>query len=225
MVIQNTADISMNTSLSVAGNCNFNSNVDISGDLVINGNLSVYQTNDTTTIHTTVNDYALIVSEDISLNGELKMSGAATLNNTLNVTGATTLNNTLNVASATTIQNTLHVTGATTLKSTLNVTGAVAGLSFDSGSDYRIKENVVSISDTSYNIDKLRPVTYTNTLLKKQDFGVIAHELQEQLPFLVTGEKDGEKQQSVNYNGLVGLLLNEVQQLKKRVQELEQSKL
>ena len=225
MVIQNTADISMNTSLSVAGNCNFNSDVDISGDLVINGNLSVYQTNDTTTIHTTVNDYALIVSEDISLNGELKMSGAATLNNTLNVTGATTLNNTLNVASATTIQNTLHVTGATTLKSTLNVTGAVAGLSFDSGSDYRIKENVVSISDTSYNIDKLRPVTYTNTLLKKQDFGVIAHELQEQLPFLVTGEKDGEKQQSVNYNGLVGLLLNEVQQLKKRVQELEQSKL
>ena len=248
MVIQNTADISMNTSLSVAGNCNFNSNVDISGDLVINGNLSVYQTNDTTTIHTTVNDYALIVSEDISLNGELKMSGAAILNNTLNVTGSTVLNNTLNVASATTIQNTLNVTGATTLQntlrvtgstilsnslnvtgattvsSTLNVTGAVSGLSFDSGSDYRIKENVVSISDTSYNIDKLRPVTYTNILLKKQDFGVIAHELQEQLPFLVTGEKDGEKQQSVNYNGLIGLLLNEVQQLKKRVQELEQSK-
>ena len=83
---------------------------------------------------------------------------------------------------------------------------------------------MVSISDTSYNIDKLRPVTYTNTKMERQDFGVIAHELQEQLPFLVTGEKDGKTQQSVNYNGIIGLLLNEVQQLKKRVQELEQSK-
>ena len=60
--------------------------------------------------------------------------------------------------------------------------------------------------------------------MEKQDFGVIAHELQEQLPFFSHGEKDGEHHQSVNYNGLIGLLLNEVQQLKKRVQELEQSK-
>jgi hypothetical protein len=134
------------------------------------------------------------------------------------------VNDILTVSKASILNSILNVTGATTLKSTLNVSGAVQGLSFDSGSDYRIKENVISISDTSYNIDKLRPVTYTNILLKKQDFGVIAHELQEQLPFLVTGEKDGEKQQSVNYNGLVGILLNEVQQLKKRVQELEQSK-
>jgi len=265
MVIKNTPDISMNTSLSVAGNCNFNSDVDISGDLVITGNLSVYQTKDTTTIHTTVNDYTLIVSEDISLNGELKMSGAATLNSTLNVTGATTvsntlkvtgvatlnntlnvtgvatLNNTLNVTGATTVSNTLKVTGSTVLGNSLNVTGAttvsntlkvtgaatfaaVDATSFNASSDYRIKENVISISDTSYNIDKLRPVTYTNTKAEKQDFGVIAHELQQQLPFLVSGEKDGENYQSVNYNGLIGLLLNEVQQLKKRVQELEQSK-
>ena len=145
----------------------------------------------------------------------MNVTSATTLSSTLNVTGATTVSNTLNVYGATTVSNTLDVSGA------LTVTGAVSGLSFDSGSDYRIKENVVSISDTSYNIDKLRPVTYTNILLKKQDFGVIAHELQEQLPFLVTGEKDGETQQSVNYNGLVGLLLNEVQQLNKRVQELE----
>jgi cytoskeletal protein CcmA (bactofilin family) len=106
----------------------------------------------------------------------------------------------------------------------LDVNGDVNATSYNASSDYRIKENVVPISDTSYNIDNLRPVTYTNTKMEKQDFGVIAHELQEQIPFLVTGEKDGEHHQSVNYNGLIGLLLNEVQQLKKRVQELEQSK-
>jgi hypothetical protein len=102
--------------------------------------------------------------------------------------------------------------------------GNVNATSYNASSDYRIKENVVPISDTSYNIDDIRPVTYTNTKMKRQDFGVIAHELQEQIPFLVTGKKDDEHHQSVNYNGLIGLLLNEVQQLKKRVQELEQSK-
>ena len=106
----------------------------------------------------------------------------------------------------------------------LNVNGDVNATSYNASSDYRIKENVVPISDTSYNIDNIRPVTYTNTKMERQDFGVIAHELQEQIPFLVNGEKDGEHHQSVNYNGLIGLLLNEVQQLKKRVQELEQSK-
>jgi hypothetical protein len=116
--------------------------------------------------------------------------------------------------------------GTTTPNSSykLDVNGDVNATSYNASSDYRIKENVVPISDTSYNIDNLRPVTYTNTKMEKQDFGVIAHELQEQIPFLVTGEKDGEHHQSVNYNGLIGLLLNEVQQLKKRVQELEQSK-
>ncbi|MDC1151608.1 tail fiber domain-containing protein [Pelagibacteraceae bacterium] len=113
--------------------------------------------------------------------------------------------------------------GTTSTSYKLNVNGDVNADSYNASSDYRIKENIVPISDTSYNIDNLRPVTYTNTKMERQDFGVIAHEIQEQIPFLVTGEKDGEHHQSVNYNGLIGLLLNEVQQLKKRVNELERS--
>jgi hypothetical protein len=94
--------------------------------------------------------------------------------------------------------------------------GSIDATSYNASSDYRIKENIVNISDTSYNIDKLRPVTYKNTKSNNQDFGVIAHELQEQIPFLVTGKKDGETHQSVNYNGLIGILIHEVQQIKKR---------
>jgi hypothetical protein len=37
----------------------------------------------------------------------------------------------------------------------------------------------------------------------------------------VEGEKDGEKTQSVNYIGLIGVLIKEVQDLKKRVAYLE----
>ena len=38
----------------------------------------------------------------------------------------------------------------------------------------------------------------------------------------VKGEKDGEQLQSVNYNGLIGILINEIKNLKIRVNELEE---
>ena len=62
------------------------------GDLTLTGNLSVIQQNNETIINTTVNDYTLIVSEDISLNGDLKVSGGSTLNGELYV------NNTISVS-------------------------------------------------------------------------------------------------------------------------------
>ena len=75
--------------------------------------------------------------------------------------------------------------------------------------------------DETFTVDNLRPVTYNNTKLKKQDIGLIAHELQEVYPFLVNGEKDGKEMQSVNYTGLIGILIKEIQELKKRVKKLE----
>ena len=51
--------------------------------------------------------------------------------------------------------------------------------------------------------------------------GFIAHELQEHFPFLVNGEKDGKDYQSVNYLGLIGLLVKELQELKKKIKELQ----
>ena len=63
-----------------------------------------------------------------------------------------------------------------------------------------------------------------NTERNKPEFGVIAHETQNVLPFLVDGDKDAQSYQSVNYNGFIGLLIHEIQTLKKRVNELEKSK-
>ena len=85
-------------------------------------------------------------------------------------------------------------------------------------SDYRIKENVRPITGT---IDELRPLAYYNTLTQNEDMGIIAHELQEHFPALVFGEKDGKINQSVNYNGLVALLIKEVQDLKKEIKEIK----
>jgi hypothetical protein len=51
--------------------------------------------------------------------------------------------------------------------------------------------------------------------------GLIAHELQEVYPFLVNGEKDGANHQSINYTSLIALLIKEIQELKEKVNKLE----
>jgi hypothetical protein len=108
-----------------------------------------------------------------------------------------------------------------TSSTTVATAGQIQGNSFYASSDYRIKENVVNLDET-FTIDNLRPVTYKNICSEKQDIGLIAHELQEVYPFLVSGEKDGESMQSINYIGLIGILIKEIQVLKERVKILEQ---
>jgi hypothetical protein len=90
--------------------------------------------------------------------------------------------------------------------------GAVAASAFNATSDYRIKEDIKPINNT---IDNLKPIQYYNKNLEKEDMGFIAHEVQEEFPFLVSGEKDGEDMQSLNYTGLIALLVKEVQDLKR----------
>jgi hypothetical protein len=90
-------------------------------------------------------------------------------------------------------------------------------------SDYRIKANVETLDET-HTLDNLRPVKYYQTQTRKNDIGFLAHELQEHYPELVEGEKDGTKMQSVNYNGLLAILINEVQQLKRKIAEKKAAK-
>lgn len=94
--------------------------------------------------------------------------------------------------------------------------GTMTALSFNANSDYRIKENVETL-DPTFTVDNLRPVQYDTKDAKNHAIGFIAHEVQKHYPFLVDGEKDGEKTQSINYNGFIGILVNEIQQLKKTV--------
>ena len=105
----------------------------------------------------------------------------------------------------------------------ITASGLITASSFNASSDYRIKDNVRPIYLNEYSIDKLIPVTYTNKITGNQDMGLIAHEVQSVLPFLVNGEKDGDKIQSVNYIGLIGLLIKEVQTLKNEIVELKRS--
>lgn len=120
-------DASLNTNLTVGGDASFNrglyvdgetvlnddvsmnSNLDIGGNLVIKGNLSVFQTRDTTTINTKINNYEIIVTQDLSLNGGLSMSGDASLNAGLIVLGDVSFNGKLSVADDVSLNKNLQV--------------------------------------------------------------------------------------------------------------------
>ena len=49
--------------------------VDISGSVTIQGNLQVFQDTNTSIIDTTFNNYSIVVKDDISLNGDFRVSG------------------------------------------------------------------------------------------------------------------------------------------------------
>jgi hypothetical protein len=66
-------------------------------------------------------------------------------------------------------------------------------------------------------VNSLRGVSFDWKVNGNKSYGVIAQELEEVLPDLVT-TKDNK---SVNYNGLVGVLIQAVKELSAEVEELK----
>jgi hypothetical protein len=110
---------------------------------------------------------------------------------------------------------TLYVEGNATISQVCSAT------TFTNLSDYRIKENVISLNNSLSNVNNLRPVLYKNIITKNRDIGFIAHELQQYYPDLVTGKKDDDEYQTVNYIGLIPVLVKTVQELNSKVNLLE----
>lgn len=114
-------------------------------------------------------------------------------------------------------------TDITEISGNLNVSATVTANSFNANSDYRIKENIQTISGDILTVDNIRPVSYRLKSNQKSTLGFIAHEIQEHVPTAVSGEKDGETMQSVDYNQIIPILVKEIQELKKRVTYLEKN--
>ena len=94
--------------------------------------------------------------------------------------------------------------------------GTATATTVTQSSDHRIKQNVTELNEMD-TVDALVPIQYNNTLSGKHEFGLLAHELQEIYPELVVGEKDGAEYQQVHYNGLIGVLVKEIQDMKQRL--------
>jgi hypothetical protein len=114
----------------------------------------------------------------------------------------------------------IKIIGSTNISADLAVKGSITSANVKMTSDYRIKDVIEPLNDT-YSVDNLKPIKYLNKRSGTTEIGFIAHELQEVFPYLVTGEKDGPETQTVNYIGLIGILVQEIQQLKAEVSELK----
>jgi len=87
-----------------------------------------------------------------------------------------------------------------------------SGTSYVTTSDYRVKEDFKDFNG----LEKVSAIKVYNFKFKDMDLrtdGVIAHELQEVLPYAVTGEKDGTKYQGVDYAKLTPVLVKAIQEL------------
>jgi len=87
-------------------------------------------------------------------------------------------------------------------------------------SSRRFKENIIDLKDKSSNIFKLRPVNFNYIADEKkiEQVGLIAEEVEDIFPNLVVRDKNNLVQ-SVKYQDLPILILNEVQKLRDNVQD------
>ena len=115
------------------------------------------------------------------------------------------------------------VTGAAAIISSGNQLGVLA-------SSKKFKNDIQDMADESSSIYKLRPVTFVwnkesspglKDATDERQFGVIAEEAAEVLPSLVNFDADGNPF-SFKYSELPALLLNEIQKLRKELNELKE---
>ena len=101
--------------------------------------------------------------------------------------------------------------------------------SYNTTSDYRLKENIVSMQNALNNLIKLKPVNFN--FINDKNFkvdGFIAHEVNEVVPAAVTGlkdavyEEDGQpRYQSLDNSKLIPLIVAAIQELSAKVTALE----
>lgn len=105
--------------------------------------------------------------------------------------------------------------------STLNVassptfSGTVTAADFNSTSDERLKTNVETIADAGSKVAALRGVNFDWKESGAKTMGVIAQEVEAVIPEVVATDDEGMK--SVNYQAMVGLLIEAVKELQAKV--------
>lgn len=144
----------------------------------------------------------------------------------INVIGIGSTTNQISLANEIILPGTLAVTGITTLADDgsdthvggdLTVDGKVRATRYSTISDERLKNNVKPILNPLEALAGIEGVTFNWNRDGSPDAGLIAQDVERALPNAVM-ERGGVK--SVNYNGVIGLLVEAVKELSKENQLL-----
>jgi hypothetical protein len=103
-----------------------------------------------------------------------------------------------------------------------NVSITTTATTYNTSSDYRLKQNIEPMSGGLAKLAQLKPSTFEFIAEPgvKVD-GFIAHEVQAIVPQAVTGVKDGEEMQGIDQSKLVPILVAALQELSAKVAALE----
>jgi hypothetical protein len=129
--------------------------------------------------------------------------------------GITSINCSGTITVGTLIASSVNYNGNVSITGDLDVLGDIS-----SSSDINLKENIKTVENSLNTLTQLRGVSFDWKKTGRSSYGVIAQELEEILPELV---KNGEVK-SVNYNGLIGVLIEAVKELSEEVKELKKYK-
>ena len=211
------------------GTTNATSKLTVAGDLLVSGiitasafsgDASIAQLNVSGITTLGVTSATNLTSQQLNVSGITTLGVTSVTNLTaqqLNVSGITTLG----VTSTTNLTSQqLNVSGITTLGiltvGNIYSSGIITATDFNSASDINLKENIQRIDNPIDKIIKIDGVRFDWKSDNKPSMGVIAQNIEEVLPELVNGEES----KTVNYNGIIGLLIECVKTQQEQIDEL-----
>ena len=115
------------------------------------------------------------------------------------------------------VTGTAIVGGSNSNDTNITTTGNVSATNFNSTSDVTLKQDISVIDNALEMISQLEGVSWKWKETLKPSLGVTAQNVEEVAPELVS---NGDHK-SVNYNGLIGILIEAVKELKSEVDELK----
>jgi acyl-[acyl carrier protein]--UDP-N-acetylglucosamine O-acyltransferase len=99
----------------------------------------------------------------------------------------------------------------------INISGVCTATDFDALSDINYKTNIQTVSNALSKVDQLRGVTFDWKESGEPSYGVVAQELEMVLPELVKGSDP----KTVNYNGIIGVLIEAIKELRIEIEQLK----
>ena len=102
-----------------------------------------------------------------------------------------------------------------------SITTDASNTTYNTSSDYRLKENIEPMQNGLDRLQQLNPVKFSWKETGIESEGFIAHEVDEVFSDCIYGEKDGKEIQSMDYGRITPLLVKAIQELTAEVEELK----
>lgn len=229
------------------GPVTFNNEVKVNGPTIIDNTLKVTTelsvTNSTQSVSKDTGavlidggvgvDRNVFVGENVSIAGSCIVTGISTFVGVVNCsTGATFRNVRIGLADANTINSstgnlsigatTGHLVAITTHATITGILSVTDDITAFYSSDARLKDNITPIDDPLAKVLSISGNTFTwndKSHHSGEDVGVVAQEIQEVLPQIVTLRDSGYL--AVDYQKIVPLLIEAIKELNAKVQKLE----